>query len=190
LQRLQQNKKDYDETKVLWELKRGEQLTLQDIEKALADPDIKPAPLHSLDDSAQPPSQLYFGPGFEQRLELEMEECVHCSVLSRFIFFLLVCMYIAPHIYLSPLELVLARLVAAEKNARITDEERRIRQNEADLFAKLAPPPVILDSLTYLMEQRKEGEREREKEEEEQEKEADEEEPTMKSPRKRSRVEG
>jgi chromatin remodeling complex protein RSC6 len=103
---------------------------------------------------------------------------------------------IAPHIYLSPLEnSFLSRLVAAEKNARITDEERRIRQDEADLFAKLAPPPVILDSLTYLMEQRKEGEREkekeeREKEEEEQEKEADEEGTTAKPSRKRARLEG
>jgi hypothetical protein len=42
----------------------------------MLDPDIRPALLHSLGESSQPSFQLYFGPGFEQRLELEMEEYV------------------------------------------------------------------------------------------------------------------
>ena len=66
-------------------LKPGEQLTPYDIEQALLDPNIRPAPLHSIsdeevEDSLDPKNctsfQLYFGPGFEQRLELEMEAYV------------------------------------------------------------------------------------------------------------------
>lgn len=63
------------ESDIILELKRGEQLTLQDIEEALKHPDIRPAPLFGVDKKSQPPvGQLYFGPGFEERLELEMEE--------------------------------------------------------------------------------------------------------------------
>jgi len=42
------------------------------------DPDIKPAALYSsVDGSAshpKPAAQLYFGPGFEARLEMELDE--------------------------------------------------------------------------------------------------------------------
>ena len=59
----------------LWELKEGEQLTLEEIEAALQDPEIQPKSLvHSMDSSSTPALQTYFGPGFEERLELEMEE--------------------------------------------------------------------------------------------------------------------
>lgn len=62
------------------ELPPWEQLTVQDIQAALDDPDVKPAPLFPFDDDQDgmrlPNVQLYFGPGFEQRLELEMEEYV------------------------------------------------------------------------------------------------------------------
>ena len=59
----------------LWDLPKGEQLTLEDIERALRDPDIKPATVYGTEDSTGPSSiQLYFGPGWEDRLELEMEE--------------------------------------------------------------------------------------------------------------------
>ena len=61
---------------ILWELKDGEQLTLKDIETALQDPEIQPKPLvqRNTDTSSKPALQRYFGPGFEERLELEMEE--------------------------------------------------------------------------------------------------------------------
>lgn len=61
----------------LRKLAAGEQLSLADIERAIEDPDIKPRALYALDDndkSTKPNVQLYFGPGFENRLELEMEE--------------------------------------------------------------------------------------------------------------------
>lgn len=58
----------------LWELKPGEQLTQKDIETAMQDPEIRPNPIHTSGRSSQPSFQRYFGPGFEQRLELEMEE--------------------------------------------------------------------------------------------------------------------
>ena len=62
----------------LWELNAGEQLTKEDIERSLEDPDVKPATVYGKDDSAggQASIQLYFGPGWEDRLELEMEEYV------------------------------------------------------------------------------------------------------------------
>lgn len=56
-------------------MKEGEQLTLEEIEAALQDPEIQPKSLvHSMDSSSTPALQTYFGPGFEERLELEMEE--------------------------------------------------------------------------------------------------------------------
>ena len=59
------------------ELQSGEQLAPKDIEKAMNDPEIRPVPLFSMDKPSEPPSfQLYFGEGFEERLELEMEEYV------------------------------------------------------------------------------------------------------------------
>jgi len=61
----------------LWELPPGEQLAVGDIEKALDDPDIKPATVYGTEDSKASSSvQLYFGPGWEDRLELEMEEMI------------------------------------------------------------------------------------------------------------------
>mmetsp|Transcript_46790 Transcript_46790/g.53101 ORF Transcript_46790/g.53101 Transcript_46790/m.53101 type:complete len:684 (-) Transcript_46790:279-2330(-) len=60
-----------------WELPRGKQLTLEDIERALQDPDIKPATIYGTEDLTGSSSiQLYFGPGWEDRLELEMEEMI------------------------------------------------------------------------------------------------------------------
>lgn len=66
----------------LRELLPGEQLTLQDVEAVLDDPDVKPAALFPSERNdhsgggAPTNVQLYFGPGFEQRLELELEEYV------------------------------------------------------------------------------------------------------------------
>ena len=67
-----------DDKGLLLELQEGEQLEVDDIEKAINDSTIRPVPLYSASDdvSSQPavPAQLYFGPGFEDRLEMEMEE--------------------------------------------------------------------------------------------------------------------
>ena len=71
---MMREKGQFDAMKTKWDLKEGEHLLPKDIEKAMEDPDIRPAPLHSLEESSQPTFQLYFGPGFEERLELEMEE--------------------------------------------------------------------------------------------------------------------
>eukprot|EP00531_Pseudo-nitzschia_arenysensis_P014636 CAMPEP_0116156872 /NCGR_PEP_ID=MMETSP0329-20121206/23053_1 /TAXON_ID=697910 /ORGANISM="Pseudo-nitzschia arenysensis, Strain B593" /LENGTH=633 /DNA_ID=CAMNT_0003653963 /DNA_START=46 /DNA_END=1947 /DNA_ORIENTATION=- len=61
----------------LWELPSGEQLTVDDIKRALDDPDVKPATVYGTDDAKASSSiQLYFGPGWEDRLELEMEEMI------------------------------------------------------------------------------------------------------------------
>jgi uncharacterized protein (UPF0335 family) len=56
------------------------------------------------------------------------------------------------------------RLIAAEKTVRLSDEERTIRQNEATVFAKLSSPPIIVDSLNHLLEQRQREEKEKEEE--------------------------
>ena len=59
----------------LWELPKGEQLTKEDIEKSLQDPDVKPGSAYGTQDvDGVSNIQLYFGPGWEERLEIEMEE--------------------------------------------------------------------------------------------------------------------
>ena len=64
---------EVNETAITYELNEGEQLTEDDVNQAMNDPDIQPSPLYSAGDTAIGP-QLYFGPGFEDRLEMEMEE--------------------------------------------------------------------------------------------------------------------
>ena len=76
MERLSRNQSQIDDAEVLGELRRGEQLTSRDIELAMDDPDIRPVPLHGVEKTSRPSVQLYFGPGFEERLELELEECV------------------------------------------------------------------------------------------------------------------
>jgi len=64
------------------ELRGGEQLTAEDMSNALKDSTVVSEPLYGVASSstsgggASKP-QLYFGPGFEERLEMEMEEIVH-----------------------------------------------------------------------------------------------------------------
>jgi hypothetical protein len=67
---------EVDEREVPLEMKEGEQLEASDIERAMQDQDIKPVPLYgvSQDSDRKQGPQLYFGPGFEDRLEMEMEE--------------------------------------------------------------------------------------------------------------------
>lgn len=57
------------------ELPAGEQLTLRDIQRSLNDSSIKPIPLYSATSTKnRAAAQLYFGPGFERRMEREMDE--------------------------------------------------------------------------------------------------------------------
>ncbi|CAJ1933567.1 unnamed protein product [Cylindrotheca closterium] len=58
----------------MWELKTGETLVQEDVTRALKDPEIQPTAMYSLDGLSVPSLQRYFGPGFEERLELELEE--------------------------------------------------------------------------------------------------------------------
>ena len=70
---------EVNEAAILVELDPGEQLEENDIVRAMEDPDIKPVPLFSSSTEKKIGSQLYFGPGFEDRLELEMEEMLYSS---------------------------------------------------------------------------------------------------------------
>lgn len=63
-----------DEMSVLVELAPGEQLTEKDIIRATEHADVKPVPLYSNASDKKKGLQLYFGEGFEDRLEMEMEE--------------------------------------------------------------------------------------------------------------------
>jgi hypothetical protein len=59
------------------ELGNGEQLTKEDIEKALNDSTVVPKPLYNSSNSvldSKDAVQIYFGPGFEERIEMEMEQ--------------------------------------------------------------------------------------------------------------------
>lgn len=70
-----------DERTILLELEEGEKLSESDIERAMNDPDIKPTAMYGgssdLGTFHKPAAQLYFGPGFEARLEMELEEYVN-----------------------------------------------------------------------------------------------------------------
>jgi hypothetical protein len=107
---------DYlDETNVLLELAPGEQLEESDIQRALDD--INPTPLYSAAPEKKIEPQLYFGPGFEDRLEMEMEE-----------------------------------LLAGMKEKSLPPEEVSARQQEDELFAKMAAPP-LKDGVASLLEE-------------------------------------
>jgi hypothetical protein len=96
-----------------YELEPGEQLTEQDIQRAMDDPDIKPVPLYSVESKNRSLGpQLYFGPGFEDRLEMEMEEMLWDMNNT------------------------------SKVNDKLSKEELLIRQQEDDLFAQLAKPPT------------------------------------------------
>ena len=59
------------------ELPANEQLTKADVEKALLDSTIVPKPLYNSANSvldSTDAAQIYFGPGFEDRIEMEMEQ--------------------------------------------------------------------------------------------------------------------
>jgi hypothetical protein len=76
IERIQNNQSDVEkDLRPLWELPKGERLTKEDIEKSLQDPDVKAGSVYGSRDFDGPSSiQLYFGPGWEERLEIEMEE--------------------------------------------------------------------------------------------------------------------
>jgi hypothetical protein len=59
------------------ELGPSEQLTKKDIERALNDSTVVPKPLYNSSNSildSKDAVQIYFGPGFEERIEMEMEQ--------------------------------------------------------------------------------------------------------------------
>lgn len=67
------------------ELKPGQQLEPTDITRAMQDPTIRPVPLCGVanrNGGDAPAPQLYFGPGFEHRLEMELEEFVKRQQLA------------------------------------------------------------------------------------------------------------
>jgi len=80
-------KRNGEGKETLLELNKGEQLCSTDIEKALGDASIKPVSLYSGSGEGQEEdkvsclagAQLYFGPGFEERLEMELDELVSGS---------------------------------------------------------------------------------------------------------------
>lgn len=58
------------------ELSEGDQLDVEDIQRAISTTKLKSLYTSSNgnDDNSHQVAQLYFGPGFEDRLELELEE--------------------------------------------------------------------------------------------------------------------
>ena len=71
-----QNKKQSRSDSLLLELTGGDQLEKKDIEQAIAEVDLNSLCSSSNVDIGKSAkiTQLYFGPGFEDRLELEMDE--------------------------------------------------------------------------------------------------------------------
>lgn len=68
------------------EMPASEQLDLDDIVRAINDSAIRPIPLYAGDESSskrQAAAQLYFGPGFERRVEMEMDELLEESCKKR-----------------------------------------------------------------------------------------------------------
>ena len=72
---------DDDGDDFLLELKGTDQLNVEDIDRALNDSTVVSEPLYGAANSSLGGTssggskpQLYFGPGFEERLEMEMEE--------------------------------------------------------------------------------------------------------------------
>lgn len=139
-------------------------MTPGDIELAMDDADIRPVPLHGVDKTSRPSVQLYFGPGFEERLELELEECVIWLCPSLFDSLTVVDQYTYVLFIFVP---CIVRLVAAGKPDHISEEERLIRQKESKLFAELANPSDVVDSVSHLMESNKKAIGQQEEEEEE-----------------------
>ena len=101
------------------ELSDGEQLTVEDIQRALEHPDVRPVLQFGGSQETgrqrhQP--QLYFGPGFESRLELELDELVRGGPND---------------------------LNNDDNNKKPSPEEDEILRQEELLFAKLAAPPTF-----------------------------------------------
>lgn len=68
--------KDVNSRDLVLELVGDEQLTKEDIEEALNDTTVIPKPLYNASNSVLTSNaiQTYFGPGFEDRIEIEMEQ--------------------------------------------------------------------------------------------------------------------
>ena len=74
--RKEQDNSKHDD-RIILELERGEQLSKEDIDRALNDSTIGAKPLYFAANSVLEKGsavQLYFGPGFEDRIEMELEQ--------------------------------------------------------------------------------------------------------------------
>jgi hypothetical protein len=73
---------DDKDLELILELVGDEQLTKEDIEEALNDSTVIPKPLYNASNSVLTSNamQTYFGPGFEDRIEIEMEQFTSGSV--------------------------------------------------------------------------------------------------------------
>jgi len=115
------NRKATEGDRHVLEMEEGKQLTAEDIELALNDTTLSIKPIYnatySVRDAEQRQSlQLYFGPGFEQRLEMEMET------------------------------------VVLGKDEDMTEEEKKIREEEDELFSRIADEaPKKLDNITDVL---------------------------------------
>lgn len=76
LSKLKDSNDEVDERTIRLELQDGEQLRKEDIDRAMDD--MKPAAIYcttnDIESSQRPIAQLYFGPGCEDRLEMELDE--------------------------------------------------------------------------------------------------------------------
>lgn len=122
---------EVNEAAALLELDPGEQLTEADILRAMEDPDIKPVPLYSSATNKKLGPQLYFGPGFEDRLEMELDEMMWRSTAG-----------------------------SSSSSKKVSDEDLEIRRQEDELFAQLAKPPTR-DGIAALLASRDEESPER-----------------------------
>lgn len=76
-QRLSKRGKVLKDEKLILELEGGKQLSRKDIERALNDSTVGAKPLYCATNSVLEKGsavQLYFGPGFEDRIEMELEQ--------------------------------------------------------------------------------------------------------------------
>jgi len=108
-----------DEETIVLELRDGEQLEVEDIQRALDhDTTLNTIPLYNAADSplegSELATQLYFGPGFEDRLEIELEH-----------------------------------ITAKNKKVKrdLSEDERKTRMEEDKLFNDISKPPKLLKGI-------------------------------------------
>jgi len=109
-----------DDQKLVLQLDASEQLTKEDIDVAMKDSTLMAKPLYNACNSVLDggeAAQLYFGPGFEERIEMEMDQLV----------------------------------MGQKKGANLSNEEKRVRVEEEEMFDELKKPPVVLEGVLDLL---------------------------------------